>query len=242
MKLALDPQLADAVEAVPARAKLAIDMRNHGRSPHAEGMSYEVLANDVAAALERAEIERSVLVGHSMGGKVAMQLAVTRPELVSALVVVDIAPVTYPPKKGDTLSVVHAMQKVDLQKCSSRANVGAALEIHGIASDAVRQFVMTNLVTRSEGGFDWRIGLDEIVREMPNIMGFPSHPGRYYNGRTCVIRGGKSQYVPFSAMRAYMSLFPATKLITLSDAGHWLQAEQPDAFCNAVNTFLEDED
>eukprot|EP00171_Calliarthron_tuberculosum_P016622 IDg16622t1 len=95
---------------VPERAKVALDLRNHGRSPHAPGMSYEAQAADVAFTLKEEGIDRAVVVGHSMGGKVAMHLALTRPELVSALVVVDVAPVTYPSRPGGTPDVLRAMQ------------------------------------------------------------------------------------------------------------------------------------
>lgn len=234
--------LTGGANAVPARAKVGLDLRNHGQSPHAAGMSYEAQAADVAAALSREGIDRAVVVGHSMGGKVAMHLALTQPELVGALVVVDVAPVTYAHRPGGTPSVLRAMQLADVNECATRDEVDAALERHGLKNIAMRRFVMTNLVTRADGGFSWRVALDEIVRELPQIMAFPSHPGRVYHGRTCVIRGGKSQYVPFSAMRDFTAFFPATKLVTLSDAGHWLQAEQPDTFCSTVNSFLQEEE
>lgn len=225
----------------PGRRKIGLDLRNHGKSPHAAGMTYGALADDVVSSLASLEIERAVLVGHSMGGKVAMQVALTSPTKVSSLVVVDVAPVRYAPGKSgnDPANVVRSMRAVDPAACAGRREVDGALERLGVSSAAVRQFAMTNLEKDAEGRLRWRLNLDAIVEALPDIVGFPEHAGSVFPGATCAIRGGKSAYVPFSAMRRFTELFPQTKLVTLSDAGHWLQAEQPDAFCNAVNAFLD---
>lgn len=227
----------------PGRSKIGIDLRNHGQSPHAAGMSYEQMADDVMASLAALDVERAVLVGHSMGGKVAMQVALTAPETVSSLVVVDVAPVRYVPGKSgnDPGNVVRSMREIDPAECKDRREVDGALERAGVSSEAVRQFAITNLAKDADGRLRWRLNLDAIVDALPDIIGFPEHTNSVYSGATCAIRGGKSPYVPFSAMRRFTSLFPQTKLVTLSDAGHWLQAEQPDAFVTSVNAFLEDE-
>lgn len=206
-------------------------------------MSYESLASDVLAYLDRAGVERSVVVGHSMGGKVAMQLALSQPDRVSELVVVDIAPITYTPGQNggkDPATAVRAMQRIDLANVSERAEVNAALEVGGVASEAVRQFVMTNLRRGSGGEYEWKVNLAALEDGFPEIMDFPEQGGRVFRGRTCLIRGGKSKYVPFESMRAVTGLFPNTKLVTIAEAGHWLQAQAPDDFCRAVNDFLGD--
>lgn len=227
----------------PERTKIALDLRNHGQSAHTfEGMSYEQMANDVSSFLEENNIHKACIVGHSMGGKVAMQLALQEPHKVSELIVVDIAPVTYKKSKSpsDPSNAMTAMRAINLSACKRREHVDNALQVQGVASKTVRQFVMTNLRTNTAGTqlYSWRLNLDAIIEALPDLRSFPDTHGRVYSGPTCIIRGGKSPYVPFSVMRLVTTLFPNSKLVTLSEAGHWLQAESPNAFCNAVNDFL----
>lgn len=206
-------------------------------------MRYEDMAADISAFLEAENIEKACVIGHSMGGKVAMQLALSEPEKVSELVVVDIAPISYTAGRdsGDPVIATKAMRAVNLQNVQTRDQVDAALMVGGVESEAVRQFVLTNLIkSRNTGSkYEWKANLEAIEAAFPSIMAFPEHDGNTYNGPTCVIRGGKSKYVPFQAMKAFTALFPNTKLVTISEAGHWLQAQAPDDFCRAVNDFLE---
>jgi len=228
----------------PGRVKYGLDLRNHGSSPHLPGMSYTDQAADVAAALRSLGLSRAILVGHSMGGKVAMTLALTEPSLVSSLVVVDIAPVAYAERPNDPTSptvALAAMAAVDLANCASRSDVDAALNTQGLTNAQVRAFVMTNL-QKNNLGFSWKCNVEELAQGIADIVSFPEfndENNTKYTGRTMVIRGGKSQYVPFSAMRKTTQLFPRTKLVTFSEAGHWLQAQQPDMFVQSVNSFLE---
>lgn len=226
-----------------------MDLRNHGRSPHVsieEGMRYEDMAGDVLQLMDTERIEKMCVIGHSMGGKVAMQVALSEPQRVSELVVVDIAPLNYTVGKdsNDPYIATKAMTKIDFSNIQRRSEVDAQLLKHGVKSEAVRQFVMTNLASEEEQSkrtYRWKLNLAAVHAAFPNIMSFPDHTGRVYNGPTCVIRGGKSKYVPFEAMKRFTSLFPRSKLVTISEAGHWLQAQAPDDFVASVNDFLGDE-
>lgn len=206
-------------------------------------MRYEDMASDISSFLDSEGIEKACVVGHSMGGKVAMHLALTEPEKVSELVVVDIAPINYIIGKdsGDPYVATRAMRAVNLEQMQTRADVDAALLENGVKSETVRQFAMTNLITSQDPNckYQWKLNLAAIEKAFPGIMGFPDQDGRSYSGPTCLIRGGKSKYVPFQSMRVFTSLFPNSKLVTISDAGHWLQAQAPDDFCKSVNDFLD---
>lgn len=234
---------------MPYREIIGVDLRNHGRSPHLsieDGMRYEDMAGDVLQLMDTEGIEKMCVIGHSMGGKVAMQLALTEPQRVSELVVVDIAPLNYSigQDPSDPYTAAKAMSKVDFDKILTRAEVDAELLKNGVKSEAVRQFVMTNLTLveeQSQRKYRWRVNLEAVYAAFPSIMSFPVQTGRVYNGPTCVIRGGKSRYVPFEAMKTFTSLFPQSKLVTIPEAGHWLQAQAPDDFVATVNDFLGDE-
>lgn len=220
-------------------------------SPHvpADEMTYEEMADDVVTLLDKLDVPSACLVGHSMGGKVAMQTALMHAERVSELVVVDIAPITYPTQgaMSDAMVSARAMAELDLDSMTSRADVDRRLTELGVKAEPVRQFLMTNLV-RDEATDDadaapqyrWKANVQAIASALPGIMSFPDHTGRSYDGRTCVIRGGKSPYVPFQAMRQFTQLFPKTKLVTISEAGHWVQAQMPNEFISSVNDFLGD--
>lgn len=243
----------------PKREKLAVDLPNHGYSPRttASRMTYADLAGDIVSLLDGLGIERAVLVGHSMGGKVAMQTALENAERVAALVVVDIAPVVYRPARSDAARVAAAMAAVDPARESGRAAVSDALRAAGLRDDALRAFALTGLTRghgekgggeggsdgkRGRGAWRWKTDVDAVQGAMQTLMGFPTHgEGVAYHGRTCVVRGGRSQYVPFGVMPAFAKLFPNMKLVTISEAGHWVQAQTPQQFVNAVNDFLADE-
>lgn len=201
------------------------------------------MAADISSFLETEGIEKACIIGHSMGGKVAMQLALSEPGKVSELIVVDISPISYVLGKeyGDAYVATRAMRAISLEKMETRAEVDAALFENGVNSKAVRQFAMTNLTASAnpDSKYQWRLNLAAIEEAFPSIVTFPEHSDRSYKGPTCLIRGGKSNYVPFQSMRVFTSLFPNSKLVTISEAGHWLQAQAPDDFCTAVNDFLD---
>jgi esterase len=215
----------------------ALDLRNHGASPWAPRMDYPAMAEDVASFIAGHDLGRAALIGHSMGGKVAMALALSSPDLVTRLVVVDIAPVERPPTH---MAFVEAMLALDLTGLTRRSAADAALR-PAVPNDADRQFLLQNLVGGPDG-FHWRLNLKAIRDEMAELSGFPDFTAdAAYRGPTLVIRGANSGYVADRDLPAFARFFPAFQLVTIASAGHWLHAERPDEFLAAVMPFLATE-
>jgi pimeloyl-ACP methyl ester carboxylesterase len=212
----------------------AADLRNHGASPWADAMDYRAMAGDVAALLDAQGLAAASIIGHSMGGKAAMALALAEPARVARLVVVDIAPVA----RATALEpYVEAMARLDLSRIARRKEADAALA-QDIPDAAVRAFLMQNLVA-SDGGLRWRINLRALDRGMAEIAGFPDFPaGTTYQGPTLVVRGERSDYVDEAGLAAFARFFPGYRLVTIAGASHWIQADAPDAFLDAVVPFL----
>ena len=202
------------------------DLRNHGSSSWSDEMTYAAMAADVAALIEREGLGPVTMIGHSMGGKVAMCLALTRPELVDRLVVVDIAPVRY--AQGYE-GFVRAMQACDLAPPRRRADVDAQLAAT-VPDPAMRAFLLQNLETR-DGALAWQPNLAGLLAAMPELTGFPEAlAGRRYAGPTRALRGARSDYVDAAGAAALRGYFPDATVATVPDAGHWPHAEQPVAF------------
>ena len=209
---------------------LAMDLRNHGTSPHDPAMTYGAMAGDVADTLAAQGLQAAAVLGHSMGGKAAMQLALTRPELVTRLVVGDVAPVAYPPH-FDTIAA--AMQAIPLRPGLTRAEASTALE-PAVPDPTLRGFLLQNV--RFGDPPAWRIGLDEIAAAMPDISGWPG-TGQY-PGPVLVLRGETSDYILPEHRPLFRALFPAARFATLRGAGHWLHADAPEAFIETIQPFL----
>ncbi len=208
----------------------SVDMRNHGRSAWHESHSYEDLATDLAEVIEALGAPMDV-VGHSMGGKSAMVLAATRPELVRRLIVADIAPVSY---AHDQTQHIRAMRAVDLSTITRRSDAAAALAAQGV-SPALQAFFTQSL---DVPGRCWRLNLDVLAREMPKILGFPALSGQF-DGPVLMLAGAESDYVLPAHRPAIRALFPKARFAKLKNAGHWLHSEQPHAFEMAVRLFLD---
>jgi pimeloyl-ACP methyl ester carboxylesterase len=227
-----------------------IDLPNHGHSPWTDRVDYLDMAELVATELEQLG-EPVTLVGHSMGGKVAMQLALRRPELLRALVVVDIAPVSYPPTGGRTDdpdeeaspfgAYIEAMRALDLDQLTTRDEADAALR-DVIPSRMVRSFLLQSLVREglgTDGGWRWRLNLELLDRDLGELRGFPAPPpGAVFEGPVLWIAGANSTYV-LDEDRPHMdALFPATRLVRIKKAGHWVHYEQPEVFLETLRRFL----
>lgn len=211
---------------------IALDLRNHGGSPHADSMTYEEMAGDVAETLRSVGALPCRLLGHSMGGKVAMRVALADPEAVERLIVADIAPVTYPPAFR---SFAAAMQAVPLLPTLTRAAAGEALA--AVIEDAgVRSFLLQNLRLGADPA--WRIGLDEIAAALPGIESWDSPAGEVYNGPTLFLAGARSDYVRTEHRPAIRASFPQARFLALKDAGHWLHADNPEGFLSVVAGFF----
>ncbi len=212
------------------RRVLSVDLRNHGASPWTTTMAYDEMAADVAALIDRLGLDRPAVLGHSMGGKVAMTLALTDAARVGRLIVVDIAPVSY----GDHFSsYTAAMRGVDALHATGRDEIKRAL-LQTIPDERTVGFLMTNLVRHGEQ-YDWRINLATLASALPGIGSFPDTlAGSTYDGPVSVIDGERSDYVSEADRPRFLALFPRARFVTLPDAGHWLHADQPDAFIAAV--------
>ena len=211
----------------------ALDLRNHGRSPRAATMGIGEMAEDVDAFLQRHGLAPAALIGHSLGGKVAMRLALDRSDLVARLVVVDVAPVTYTHSLGQ---YVDAMRRVRLDRAERRSEVDGQLA-HTIDEPRLRAFLLQNLV-RESGGYRWRIDLEAIAHNLPRLMAFPGDHGPSYDGPTLFIAGGRSHYLRDAHRPTIEGLFPNAELVTIAEAGHRVHVDQPGAFLQRVGAFL----
>lgn len=209
------------------------DLRNHGRSPHHPQMDYPSMAGDLLALLDRLQLDSVSLLGHSMGGKVAMWTALLEPERVERLVVADIAPVRYPSRFD---GIFQGLQELPLAELSGRESADRRLAGR-VPERAVRQYLLQNLVNGAQG-WDWRFNLPVLSRSREVLGEFPVSEGRSFAGEVLFLYGERSDYVRPEYRRAIEQLFPHARQRMLPAAGHWLYAEQPEAFSRAVRTFL----
>ena len=212
-----------------------LDLRNHGRSPHGRRMDYATMANDVRETLDAHALDRPALLGHSLGGKTAMELALTAPDRVERLVVVDIAPIAYDRRHDQELEALHAL---DLSSLRSRGDADRALA-GDIPNKAIRQFLLKNLV-RGDDGFEWRMPLETIYAEYEHIAAAPAAAGPY-DGPAMFVRGGDSDYLPRDAEPAIRKRFPEARIETVPGAAHWVHVDAPEAFLEIVGAFLAEQ-
>src|SRR6056297_580979 len=212
------------------RKVVAVDMRNHGLSPYFETQSYPDMAGDLAAVLATLDGPFDVL-GHSMGGKAAMVLALTRPELVNRLIVADIAPVAY---SHTQIQYIEAMKSVDLSRVEKRSDV--AEQLKPVVDDpTLISFFTQSLDIKSK---KWRLNLDVLAGEMPKILSFPDISGRY-EGPALFLSGADSDYVKREYRSIIKDLFPKAQFAKIPGAGHWLHADQPREFEAAIRVWLD---
>lgn len=210
-----------------------LDLRNHGDSPHSDSMDYPGMAEDVLAYMEHHSLANPVLLGHSMGGKVAMSLALQHPERLRALIVADIAPVRYD-HGGEHGTMTAALRAASLEN-QTRLQVGEQLQ-EAIPEAPIRNFLLQNLVRRG-AGWHWRLNLAGLQDALPDLMGFPESDA-VFTKPTLFIRGERSAYVLPEHRATIRQRFLKHQLVTLKNAGHWLHAEQPEVFQTTVQSFL----
>jgi len=217
------------------RRVVMVDMRNHGASPWDPDCAYTAMAGDLAAAVRDRCGGRAVVLGHSMGGKAAMALALTEPALLAGLIVADIAPVAYAHTHDGYIA---AMKGVDLSRVARRSDADPMLA-GAVPEPPLRAFLLQNLVIE-EGRARWRINLDALERGMGTLTGWPAEwPHPAHSGPVLFLRGGASGYAGPGTEPAIRAHFPAAEIETVPGAGHWLHAEKPDAFAAAVSGWLE---
>ncbi len=209
---------------------IAVDQRNHGQSPWFDSHGYEDMAGDLAEVIEAHGGPMDVL-GHSMGGKAAMVLALTRPELVGRLVVADIAPVAY---SHDQSQHIAAMKKVDLSRVSRRSDAEEQLEPH-VSDPVLRSFFLQSLDVAKRR---WRLNLDVLERDMEKVLGFPAIEASFPRP-ALFLSGAESDYVTRAHREEIRARFPKARFAALQGAGHWLHAEKPREFEASVRAFLD---
>ena len=211
-----------------------VDQRNHGLSPHSDEFNYQVMTDDLNELLNDEQIEKCILLGHSMGGKTAMNFAVQHPEKIIKLIIVDIAPKWYPPQHQNILKGVHSLI---LHELNSRKEADDLLSVI-INDPRIRQFILKNLSRNHDGLFYWKINWKAIENNMQAI-GAPLSTRALFSGQVLFIRGAQSKYILNEDESLLKKHFPDADLITIQKAGHWVHAEQPAALLSLINKFVK---
>jgi pimeloyl-ACP methyl ester carboxylesterase len=210
---------------------LLVDLRNHGHSSWSEEFSYRLMVDDLYELFQKLDLSDIILLGHSMGGKVAMHFAQTHSDYLEKLIIVDMGIKKYPLHHQHILK---AFDSIDLSKLSARSEAEKILSSF-IESKGVVQFLLKNLYWQDKGKLAWRVNFEVLQREMPEILS--ELPQKEVLVPTLFIRGALSDYIINSDMDAIENLFPDSQLVTLENAGHWVHAETPDEFTDAVLSF-----
>ena len=206
-----------------------IDLRNHGLSPRSDTHGYPEMAADIAELIEHLGAPMHVM-GHSMGGQAVMTLALTKPELLTRMVVADIAPVAY---THSQLPYIHAMKAVDLSRVTRRSEAEAQLAEQGVEPALCSFFTQSLDISEKR----WRLNLDTLEAEMPKIMGFPDL-SETFDGPVLFLSGANSDYVQSEHRAEIKARFPNARFAKLKDAGHWLHADKPREFEAALRSFI----
>ncbi|HNF49863.1 MAG TPA: alpha/beta fold hydrolase [Chitinophagales bacterium] len=211
-----------------------LDARNHGRSPHDNVMTYELMVIDLLHFMLQEKIDKATLIGHSMGGKTAMLFALNYPEKTDKLIVVDIAPKQY---DGGHEEILFAMAEAPLQVTQDRKDIDVFLQKR-IPDFGIRQFILKNLTRDEYGKLVWRSNVEGIIHAYRGLMGFPNVE-TVFDGETYFIKGEESDYLLENDEAAIRYLFPNASIIAIPKAGHWVHADQPELFLQTINLLLK---
>ncbi|MEM5540620.1 alpha/beta fold hydrolase [Olleya sp. AS48] len=210
-----------------------VDQRNHGRSFHDDNFYYEALAEDLKHYFDTNNIKDAILLGHSMGGKTAMLFATQYPKLVSKLIIADISPRFYPIHHD---AILEGLNSLDLNVIKSRGQADKQLANY-VSDSGTRQFLLKNLYWIEKGKLALRMNLDVLTENVSEVgEALPIHAK--FEGDTLFLRGDKSEYIGNQDQAIIKNHFPEANIITISNAGHWLHAENPEDFYNAVTNFV----
>lgn len=209
-----------------------VDLRNHGKSPHTDTHTLSDMVHDLVDFIETHHIDQPVVLGHSMGGKVAMELALEHPDLVGGLIVVDIAPKQY--NRGHDY-IFNGIHSLDLDRVTSRKEIQEILK-QSIPNESEVLFLSKN-IDRSKDGFSWKINVDTLEKDYEEVIR-EIGTGRIYNGNVLVVRGSASSYIKDEDFNQIRALFPHSRLETIPGAGHWVHADNPEAFDICVREFM----
>ena len=211
-----------------------VDQRNHGLSPHSTTWDYPSMSADIEELMENLVLEKCILMGHSMGGKTAMQFALEHGDLLDKLIVVDMAPKYYPPHHQ---AVIEGLQAVDFTKIQTRKEAENILSNY-IDDAGTKQFLLKNIFWKDDGIMDWRFNLNVIQQKIEN-MGKAIQTDSHCAVPTLFIRGETSTYIDETDLPVIKDIFPRSYVETIKDAGHWVHAEQPQAFFKSVMSFIK---
>lgn len=225
----ISQQLADSFRVI------SVDQRNHGQSPHDSTMNYSALTDDLREFMDDLNLTSAHLLGHSMGGKTAMQFALTFPKRVNRLVVVDMAPRGYAPKHE---LIFAALLALDLKRYETRAQVEEALTPK-IPELGVRRFLLKGLAKNAEGAFTWRFNLPTLREHYDKLTATLEVQGTFEKP-ALFLRGGESDYICEEDQAMIRKLFPNARIATIPGASHWLHAEAPEPFLEVTRKFLSE--
>ncbi len=211
-----------------------IDQRNHGRSPHNPEHNYAVMSDDLLELIQDENLDKVILLGHSMGGKTAMHFAITHPEKVEKMIVVDIGPKKYPVTNQN---IIDALEKVNLAELKTRKEVEEVL-IKDIIEQITLQFLLKNLYWSDEKNLAWRFNLESLKANAKRISEATIIPGTLLTMPVLFVKGGKSDHIFNADSKLINSMFANAKIVTIPEAGHWVHADKPKEFYEVVNEFL----
>ncbi|MGQ1785469.1 MULTISPECIES: alpha/beta fold hydrolase [unclassified Saccharicrinis] len=225
-----------------------IDQRNHGQSPHCDDMSYSLMADDIKRFMQQQKLDKTIIMGHSMGGKTAMAFALQYPDLVEKLVILDIAPKSYGSFSNyakitnDHRSIVDALLSINPSEYTSRSSIDKALK-DKIPNQMVRSFLLKNIGRDPNKQLKWKLNIQAIsnnlVKIMDGVAEFEAAKAFPEEKAVVLIRGANSTYVLDEDMQQVRKYFPSAQLADIPNAGHWLHAEQTELFIKTVRYFLD---
>jgi esterase len=224
-----------------------VDLRNHGNSPHAERHTYALMKLDLLEFLDRHDIEKPVLIGHSMGGKVGMFFAADFPERIASLVVIDIGPKSYhsltdlSSQAIDHMNILNGMQSIDFSRVKTREDADAQLSGF-VRSSRIRDFLLKNMKRNRDNTYSWKINVPVLIRELPAILeGMDQKNAGITGFPVLFVRGEESPYIQDEDYAGIRNFFPTAEFVTIPGAGHWLHAEKPELLVKALRYFLKRE-
>lgn len=230
----LGPRMAERLE----RMVYVLDMRNHGNSPHVSEMTFDLMARDTVEFLKERELTRTVLIGHSLGGSVAMYTTLKYPQLVDSLVVLDSSPERPRKKTSYVGPLIDHLLALDLESLSSRREADQLLQ-DKIPSSGLRNFLLTNLYQDEESHqMKWRANLNVLKKALSHLSTFQDVVGASYTGPTLFLGGGDSDVIGESAIPAIEKLFPSATVKHIPGAGHMLHIDKPELFIDALTKYL----
>ncbi len=227
---------------------IVVDLRNHGKSPHSPEHSYALMALDIQELLHDLDIKKASFIGHSMGGKVVMQFALSYPLLVDKLAIIDIAPKSYANFQNYGVStnnhtaILSAMVALDFSKITTRGEIESYIK-DKIGDDTISNFLLKNVARKSDGNYQWKLNVEALNNNLNEVLDGFSHQWQpttpTFNGATLFLRGEKSGYFQDEDLHNARKFFPNAELSTIPNAGHWLHAEQPKLLLSSLLYFLE---